>query len=177
MSRIKDMALEVAQGKLKHAETLEALWKRTELVSHVNIDQLKLSADELDEIRIALVFYADAMRRQGIAMEDALEAGSEDGDLRSHSEEQILDGCISLMYELFGRFTEYLEWIGFEPENEEEVFETNFSYGEIVSRLFLWNTHHSGGTSTAAKCRILGKDYSENVRFDAGEAGEEEEEE
>lgn len=83
----------------------------------------------------------------------------------SHSEEEILKGCISLMHELTGRFADYLEYIGVDPDSEEEIFSTRFSYGEIVKRLFLWKTTHSGGTSTGMKCSNLGVEYGKGVTF------------
>lgn len=56
------------------------------------------------------------------------------------------------------RFRDYLDFVGFEPSNGEEKLHIDFSLSHIVNRLFLWNTFHSGGTSTAAKCRELGAD-------------------
>ena len=84
----------------------------------------------------------------------------------SHSEKEILKGCILLMQSLMGRFEEYLEYMDIAPEIEEERFCTTFTYGEIVQRLFLWTTHHSGGTSTWLKCEKLGVDYGKSVVFE-----------
>lgn len=97
----------------------------------------------------------------------------------SQSEVQILEGCIALLGEMAGYFQRYLEWIGFEP-NEEEKNAAYFgmSYFHIVNRLFLWHTNHSGGTSTRKKCKCLGiEDASENVQFRFWEEKEEEEDE
>lgn len=86
--------------------------------------------------------------------------------IESHSEEQILKGCISLIDEMVGQFREYLDFIDHEPEFEEEKQPFHMSYFHIVNRLFLWHTHHSGGTSTRAKCHELGiDDSSEDVEF------------
>lgn len=74
----------------------------------------------------------------------------------SHSEAAILRGCIDLMHQLVGRFEEYLDFIGFHPQNEEERFSTEFYMTEIVERLFLWETTHSGGTSQGMKLHELG---------------------
>jgi len=74
----------------------------------------------------------------------------------SHSEKEILEGCLALMKGLVSEFAEYLEWVGFEPDTEEERFSLSMPYAEIVCRLFLWHTSHSGGTSTGMKCRNLG---------------------
>lgn len=75
---------------------------------------------------------------------------------RSHGEEAILRGCVDLMQRLVGRFEEYLDYIDFHPENDEERFCTEFYMTEIVERLFLWETHHSGGTSQLIKLEELG---------------------
>lgn len=94
--------------------------------------------------------------------------------LKSHSEAEIVNGCIALMQELTGQFEDYLSFMGITPDSEEERFRTRFSYFDIVQRLLLWNTYHSGGTSTREKCRELGFDPGDGVsfedeRFDEGE--------
>lgn len=91
--------------------------------------------------------------------------------ITSHSETEIVKGCVSLLDELKGRFEEYLDFMGIQPEHSEEVFCTEFSYFHIVQRLLLWTTYHSGGTSTQQKCRELGFDPSDDVVF-ADERGE-----
>ena len=86
----------------------------------------------------------------------------------SQSERKILDACISLMGAMVESFKEYCDYMGWDadPENEEERFTANVTYREIVNRLFLWNTNHSGGTSTEAKCRELGiEDGSKRILF------------
>lgn len=87
--------------------------------------------------------------------------------IESHSEKQILEGCISLIQEMVDGFRDYLDYIGHdEPECEEEKQPFCMSYFHIVNRLFLWHTRHSGGTSTRAKCHELGiDDSSRNVEF------------
>jgi len=86
----------------------------------------------------------------------------------SHSEEDIYKGCISLMQTLMGRFEEYLDFIGVEPKeaDSEERFVTCFYPTEIVERLFLWHTRHSGGTSQHLKCQELGIDTDKQVVFE-----------
>lgn len=74
----------------------------------------------------------------------------------SHSEKEILNGCIELMQQLVGDFENYLDFINFHPQNEEERFSTSFYMTEIVERLFLWGTSHSGGTSQRMKLKELG---------------------
>ena len=54
--------------------------------------------------------------------------------IESHSEEQILKGCISLIDEMVGNFREYLEFIGHEPEFEEEKQPFHMSYFHIASQ-------------------------------------------
>lgn len=87
----------------------------------------------------------------------------------SHSEVEIYKGCVSLMQELMGRFEEYLDFIGVEPGedyDDEERFCTQFYPTQIVERLFLWHTSHSGGTSQHLKCQELGIDTDETVIFE-----------
>ena len=86
----------------------------------------------------------------------------------SHSEAEIYKGCIALMQELTERFTEYMAYVGIEPkpEDDEERFWTSFYPTQIVERLFLWGTSHSGGTSQRMKCRELGIDDDEKVVFE-----------
>lgn len=86
--------------------------------------------------------------------------------VESHSELEIVKGCISLMQMLMGRFEEYLDWMGVSPDSEEERFLTQFSYFEIVQRLLLWTTSHSGGTSTMQKCAELGLDSGDCAVFE-----------
>jgi len=87
--------------------------------------------------------------------------------VESHSEKQILEGCISLIQEMVDEFWGYLNYIGHdEPEYEEEKQPFRMSYFHIVNRLFLWHTHHSGGNSTRTKCVELGiDDSSRDVEF------------
>lgn len=87
-----------------------------------------------------------------------------DGMTESHSEAAILRGCISLMQNLMRRFEEYLDFIDVHPDDKEERFCTEFYMTEIVERLFLWETHHSGGTSQHMKLDALGVD-AETVIF------------
>ena len=92
---------------------------------------------------------------------------SRDGsETSSHDEKHILQGCIALMGEMVEYFREYLDFIGFEPEFDEDKMPFVMSYFHIVQRLFLWNTHHSGGNSTRTKCYELGiEDSSKQVEF------------
>ena len=96
--------------------------------------------------------------------------------VKSHSEREILNACIQLLEEMVGHFRVYLDWTNFEPNDEEkECGYFGMTYFHIVQVLFLWNTSHSGGTSTIQKCRELGiKDWSEGVRFKLWEGEEDE---
>ena len=74
------------------------------------------------------------------------------------------------MQELVGDFAEWYEWVHGENAiselDEEERFCVRKTYFSIVQRLFLWNTHHSGGNSTRGKCNELGiKNWSDDIEF------------
>lgn len=92
-------------------------------------------------------------------------------ETQSHSEAAILRGCISLMQTLTNRFMEYLDFMDLHPENSEERFGTSFYMTEIVERLFLWETRHSGGTSQHLKLEELGVE-EETVTFEDGREAE-----
>jgi len=77
----------------------------------------------------------------------------------------IVRECISLMQSLMDRFEEWLEWQDIAVDSEEETFYTEFSYFEIVQRLLLFHTNHSGGNSTRELCEKLGFDSSKTVAF------------
>lgn len=82
----------------------------------------------------------------------AMEKQIVEKELESHDEKYILKYCISLMQEL----------------DEEERFYYRMSYFSIVQELFLFRTSHSGGTSTRAKCKQLGVDWSDGIEFSFG---------
>lgn len=86
--------------------------------------------------------------------------------VESHSEREIVNGCVSLMQELVGYFEDYLDFMNIVPENEEERFQMDFPFFHIVQRLLLWTTSHSGGTSTMQKCDELGLDSSDCITFE-----------
>lgn len=89
-------------------------------------------------------------------------------NLSCHSERDIVLGCISLMSELYNDMLEYMDYMGFKYDNndEEEKPIFKYSYFEIVQELLLRNTTHSGGTSTRAKCEKLGFDSFNQVIFE-----------
>ena len=88
----------------------------------------------------------------------------------SHDEKYILKHCIWLIQEIVDEFAEWYKWIHGEDAiselDEEERFCVRKSYFKIVQKLFLFNTRHSGGTSTREKCKQLGVDSSEEITFD-----------
>ena len=94
---------------------------------------------------------------------------SEKLKVRSHSEKQILHYSIELMRELTSHFEQWYRMIhgdhAVEELSEEDRFAYQMPYFSIVQELFLFNTFHSGGTSTREKCRELGVNSSEYVTF------------
>ena len=100
----------------------------------------------------------------------AVEKQKADKELESHDEKHILECCISLMQEVVNEFAEWYRWQhgedAIEELDEEERFCFRKSYFRIIQKLFLFGTHHSGGTSTRAKCEQLGVDSSEEIEFD-----------
>lgn len=100
----------------------------------------------------------------------AMEKQNINKELESHDEKHILECCISLMQELVGKFEEWYEYVHGEDAIkelcEDEKFCYRMSYFNIVQKLFLLGTNHSGGTSTRAKCEQLGVDSAEEIEFD-----------
>lgn len=100
----------------------------------------------------------------------AVEKQNVNKELESHDEKHILECCISLMQEMVNEFAEWYRWQHGEDAikelDEEERFCFRESHFRIVQKLFLSGTHHSGGTSTRAKCEQLGVDSSEEIEFD-----------
>ena len=93
-------------------------------------------------------------------------------ELESHDEKHILKYCISLMQELVEKFEGWYEYVHGEDAirelDEVERFCYRMSYFSIVQKLFLLRTSHSGGTSTIAKCKQLGVDWSDGIEFSFG---------
>lgn len=102
----------------------------------------------------------------------AMEKQITEKELESHDEKHILKYCISLMQELVGKFEEWYEYVHGEDAimelDEVERFYYRMSYFSIVQELFLFRTSHSGGTSTRAKCKQLGVDWSDGIEFSFG---------
>lgn len=103
----------------------------------------------------------------------AVEKQKCNNELESHDEKHILKYCISLMQELVGKFEEWYEYVHGEDAIkelcEDEKFCYRMSYFNIVQKLFLLATSHSGGTSTRAKCEQLCVDSSDEIEFSFGD--------
>lgn len=93
----------------------------------------------------------------------------------SHDEKEIYQGCIALMTDLTGKFYEWLDFIGVDVTklDKEEQFCISYYPTEIVERLFLWKTTHSGGTSQRMKCNELDIDTDKMITFDFSDELEE----
>lgn len=100
----------------------------------------------------------------------AMEKQNVNKELESHDETHTLECCISLMHELVNEFAEWYRWQhredAIEKLDKEERFCFRKSYFRIVQKLFLFDTSHSGGTSTRAKCEQLGVDSADEIEFD-----------
>lgn len=87
--------------------------------------------------------------------------------IESHSEQKIVECCIELMQELVNEFENYIDYIDIDLTElpDDEHFKVCYTNAEIVNRLLLSTTTHSGGTSTRQKCKELGLDSSKSVEF------------
>ncbi|GEM_PF-4385214 len=162
-------------------ETVKALrWIASNDEIVFNAEQANIAADQLEQLQIDNAILKSGNKqiiddyKLCIAERDKLQAENERlkasqhvrCGVASHSEKEIVSGCITLMERLKNEFGEYLDFVGFEPECEEERFSVGFHYNEIIRTLLLSGTSHSGGASTAKKCRELGFDYSKMVEFE-----------
>lgn len=128
-----------------------------------------LSENDIELVEAALMCYAGVLNTDAAQREGAIECGSEDGNLKSHSEKDIWKGCLALMHGLLEDVQRWLLFVDINPNDYEgeEKFCYSASCFTMVQRLFLWNTTHSGGTSTMAKMRELGiTKESEVFEFD-----------
>ena len=75
--------------------------------------------------------------------------------IESHSEQKIVECCIDLMQELVNEFEKYIDYIDIDLTElpDDEHFKVCYTNAEIVNRLLLSTTTHSGGTSTRQKCK------------------------
>lgn len=87
--------------------------------------------------------------------------------IESHSEQKIVESCIDLMQELVNEFEKYIDYIDIDLTElpDDEHFKVCYTNAEIVNRLLLSTTTHSGGTSTRQKCKELGLDSSKSIEF------------
>lgn len=165
ISPVTQRTLDGITEQKAHIEKIKAL---SEFIGKCDEeDEFHFDNEDIDIIKRALACHWSVIQLDISRQEEAIKNGSEDGNLRSQSEKQILDGCLSMIQSAVDYFGEYLEFIGFtpDPDDEESEFEYSLTFGQIVNQLFMWNTCHSGGTSTAAKCRELGVDYGRSVHF------------
>jgi hypothetical protein len=130
-----------------------------------------------EAVDMAIVALRDQQDAEFAAQEKryaAIMAGDEYGDLDSHDERHIVEECIALMQWVVDSVQEWLEWLDFDFQSldAESKFQLEISYMKIVQMLLLWHTSHSGGTSTRAKCKLLGLDSSEPVIFKFDEESE-----
>lgn len=126
--------------------------------------------------RVAIKALEEVQQYRAIGTPEECRAAVEkqivEKELESHDEKYILKYCISLMQELVGKFEEWYEYVHGEEAirelDEVERFYYRMSYFSIVQELFLFRTSHSGGTSTRAKCKQLGVDWSDGIEFSFG---------
>lgn len=87
--------------------------------------------------------------------------------IESHSEQKNVECCIDLMQELVNEFEKYIDYIDIDLTElpDDEHFKVCYTNAEIVNRLLLSTTTHSGGTSTRQKCKELGLDSSKSIEF------------
>lgn len=87
--------------------------------------------------------------------------------IESHSEQKIVECCIDLMQELVNEFEKYIDYIDIDLTElpDDEHFKVCYTNAEIVNRLLLSTTTHSGGTSTRQKCKELRLDSSKSIEF------------
>jgi len=84
--------------------------------------------------------------------------------INSHSEKEIYEGCKRLMGMIVKEFEAWCEWLGVECD-KDEMFSISMPNSQIIRELFLSRTNHSGMTSTIEKCKELGLDFGQIIRF------------
>lgn len=79
--------------------------------------------------------------------------------IESHSEQKIVECCIDLMQELVNEFEKYIDYIDIDLTElpDDEHFKVCYTNAEIVNRLLLSTTTHSGGTSTRQNVKNQGQ--------------------
>ena len=99
--------------------------------------------------------------------DQAIDNEPETEHIKSHSEKDILNGCIGLMQNMFSDFLEYLEYMDIDIDKlyEDDKPKFDYNYSTLVEALFLRKTSHGGGGSTSKKCSELGVDHSESIAF------------
>lgn len=139
---------------------------------HETCEKCGMETQPLDVVAVQAMKELLQYRQIGTVEECrvAVERQNVNKELESHDEKHILECCISLMQEVVNEFAEWYRWQHGEDAikelDEEERFCFRKSYFHIVQKLFLLGTHHSGGTSTRAKCEQLGVDNAKEIEFD-----------
>ncbi len=134
--------------------------QRKAVINSVTKEYNRRRAMESDFDGLKLAWIEKAINEVGDAQETA-----------SHSERDILDGCLWLLKRLTDEFDAYLDSV---VGPDADRFCVRMTMFEIVQRLFLMRTDHSGGTSTREKCNELGVDAYKEVLFEAGNEVDEE---
>lgn len=95
-------------------------------------------------------------------------------EMEKHTDRQIYDGCIHLMQKMVDYFQEYLDYLGynFDEQDKDERFAIEMLNMEIIRWLFLFHTRNSGGCSTKDFCEKLGVDPYKSVKFEFEESEE-----
>lgn len=106
-----------------------------------------------------------------MTIDEAIEALEKQTGVISHSERDIVDGCIALMGNMWKEFIDYLDYMEVDYDLDD-MPSFSFSYFHIVQQLLLSHTNHSGGTSTRQKCDELGLDWSRSIKFRIDEYGD-----
>lgn len=139
---------------------------------HETCEKCGMETQPLDVVAVQAMKELLQYRQIGTVDEcrAAMEKQNVNKELESHDEKHILECCISLIQEAVNEFAEWYRWQhgedAIEELDKEEIFCFKKSYFCIVQELFLLGTHHSGGTSTRAKCEQLGVDSAEEIELD-----------
>lgn len=157
MSKITDEALEKIHADYEKSNRISLLADWIQAHTYEQIPETRMP-----DVVESLEFYADNLLENGRKLEYAILCGSEDGNLDSHDERMIYQGCIDLIEDCARQMREWFEMYGYELDCDE-IPCIMFYPAEIVRKLFLRHTRHSGGTSTRAKCIQLGINNSHRM--------------
>lgn len=156
MSEITNKAYAKAKEKRAKAKAIENLLadRRTWVVPQDLKTTLRMALE--DE---ALEHYRLELKREAAEIETALFCGSEDGNLKTHIELEIYNGCLELIEDCARQIGNYFKAYDVELLEGERVC-LFFNPYEIVGKLFCrYTLNHTGDFNSAAveaKCRRLG---------------------